>query len=191
MSAKLTVISGCMFSGKSSELIRRLIRAQIAKKSVVLVRPAIDNRSKLEEARTRLGVTFPSIPTAEHALELLNDVEKAGPPDGWPDVLGIDEAQFFEKYMVTSVAELLTSEVEVIVAGLNTDFLGRPFGPMPLLMAMADEVITVTAICMVCGNEATRTQRLIDGKPASFASPLIVVGDSEKYEARCRLHHEV
>jgi thymidine kinase len=188
MTAKLTVIAGCMFSGKSSELIRRLVRAQYAKKDVLLVRPAIDNRTDLSEARTRLGITFPSIAVPEDAV---NMTDKIGQQiTVWPNVIGIDEAQFFGEEILFEVLGLQDwySIEEVIVAGLNTDFRGMPFGSMPQLMAFADEVVTVTAICTVCGAEATRTQRLIDGKPASALSPQIIVGDSETYEARCRNH---
>jgi len=180
--AKLTVITGCMFSGKSTELIRLLIREQYARKSVVLIRPPTDTRTSAEMVITRLGVSFPSRISYRAFLD--------GPAY---DVVGIDEAQFFDSNIIHDVEVLLAFSHDVIVAGLNQDFANRPFGEMSTLLAMADRIITVTAVCTVCGEEATKTQRLIDGQPASASDPVVLVGGmgDETYEARCRNHHEV
>jgi thymidine kinase len=106
-------------------------------------------------------------------------------------VVGIDEAQFFDPEVLQVAEELASRGIRVLVAGLDTDFRGEPFGPMPVLMSMAEHVDKLHAICMVCGDEASRTQRLVNGKPARFDDPVVIVGASEMYEARCREHHEV
>jgi thymidine kinase len=105
--------------------------------------------------------------------------------------VGIDEAQFFDSEVIEVAEEFATRGIRVLVAGLDTDFRGEPFGPMPILMSMAEHVDKLHAICMVCGDEASRTQRLVNGKPARFDDPVVIVGASEMYEARCREHHEV
>ncbi len=106
-------------------------------------------------------------------------------------MVGIDEAQFFDAHVVQVAQQLATRGIRVLVAGLDTDFRGEPFGPMPVLMSVAEHVDKLHAICMVCGGEAARTQRLVNGKPARYDDPVVIVGASEMYEARCRLHHEV
>jgi thymidine kinase len=110
---------------------------------------------------------------------------------GVTTVVGIDEAQFFDAGIIGTAQELADKGIRVLVAGLDSDFRGEPFGPMPVLMAQAERVDKLWAICMVCGGAASRTQRLIDGKPARYNEPIIVVGASDLYEARCRQHHEV
>ncbi|MFI5254472.1 MAG: thymidine kinase [Candidatus Limnocylindrales bacterium] len=181
------VISGCMFSGKTDELLRLLRRAEIAGRRVMLVRPRLDDRSAPEVMQSRSGVEFRAVPVAGSAeIPALVSHERAS-------VVAIDEAQFFDEGIV-EVAELLASEGRtVFLSGLDQDFLGRPFGQLPALLALADEVTKLTAICTICGAEATRTQRLVGGRPAGRDDPLIVVGgvDDEKYEARCRAHHVV
>lgn len=178
----LSIITGPMFSGKSEEFIRRCRRALIAQKRIAVFKPEQDTRTS-SSVSSRNG----------HELKAL---VCSDPQQIWdyymeqkPEFVGIDEAQFFDKSLV-QVADRLAFEedVHVVVAGLDMDFAGRPFGPMPELLALADEVVKLPAICMVCRRErATRTQRLIDGKPASPDSPLILVGDAgEGYEARCR-----
>jgi len=181
------VISGCMFSGKTDELLRLLRRAEIAGRRVMLVRPRLDDRTPPEVIESRSGVAFRARPVASSAdIPALVSHERAS-------VVAIDEAQFFDEGIV-EIAELLASEGRmVLLSGLDQDFLGRPFGQLPLLLALADEVTKLTAICTVCGAEATRTQRLVGGRPAGRNDPLIVVGglDDEKYEARCRAHHVI
>ena len=181
------VICGCMFSGKTDELLRLLRRAEIAGRRVMLVRPQLDDRSSPEVVESRSGVAFRARPVASSAdIPALVSRERAS-------VVAIDEAQFFDDGIV-EIAELLASEGRmVLLSGLDQDFLGRPFGQLPQLLALADEVTKLTAICTVCGAEATRTQRLVGGRPAGRDDPLIVVGgvDDEKYEARCRAHHVI
>jgi thymidine kinase len=108
-----------------------------------------------------------------------------------PDMVGIDEAQFFDQEIIPIVQKLADRGLRVIVAGLDTDFRGEPFGPMPVLMAQADQVDKLHAICMICGEAASRTQRLVNGKPAHYHDPIVIVGAAELYEARCRQHHQV
>lgn len=178
------VISGSMFSGKTDELIRRLRRATIAKQHVQVFKPAIDNRFADAKVTSHAGNDFDALPiqSSAHILKHLDDETT---------VVAIDEAQFFDAEITSIVQQLVDDGKRVIVAGLDTDFRGEPFGPMPTLMAQAEVVDKVHAICMVCAEEASRTQRLLDGKPANYNDPVVVIGASELYEARCREHHEV
>jgi thymidine kinase len=181
------VITGCMFSGKTDELLRLLRRAEISGRRVMLVRPQLDDRTSPEVIESRSGVAFRAWPVAGSGeIPALVSHERAS-------VVAIDEAQFFDDGIV-EIAQLLASEGRsVLLSGLDQDFLGRPFGQLPQLLALADEVTKLTAICTICGAEATRTQRLVGGRPAGRDDPLIVVGgvDDEKYEARCRAHHVI
>jgi thymidine kinase len=173
-----------MFSGKTDELIRRLIRARIARQKVQVFKPAIDVRYAVEKVTSHNGSHFEATPIAA-ASEILQHLQ----PD--TTVIGIDEAQFFDAEIVTVVEMLAERGLRVIIAGLDMDFRGEPFGPMPLLMAKAERVDKLQAICMVCGEPASRTQRLVNGQPAHYDDPVVIVGASELYEARCRLHHQV
>lgn len=173
-----------MFSGKTDELIRRLVRATIAKQKVQVFKPAIDVRYAVEKVTSHAGSDYDAIPV-QKAAEIREKIE----PD--TTVIGIDEAQFFDPEVVQVAEELATRGIRVLVAGLDTDFRGEPFGPMPVLMSMAEHVDKLHAICMVCGDEASRTQRLVNGRPARVDDPVVIVGASEMYEARCREHHEV
>lgn len=178
------VICGSMFSGKTDELIRRLRRATIARQHVQVFKPAIDIRYAVEKVTSHAGSDFAAIPV-EKAEDIRNKLDPVA------TVVAIDEAQFFDTSIIAVVDELAAKKLRVIVAGLDTDFRGEPFGPMPQLMARAEQVDKVRAICMVCGEPACRTQRLVNGKPAHFDDPVVIVGAAELYEARCRLHHEV
>ncbi|NWG34357.1 MAG: thymidine kinase [Chloroflexi bacterium] len=180
----IEVVCGSMFSGKTDELIRRLVRAVIAKQKVQVFKPAIDVRYAVEKVTSHTGSNFDAIPV-EKAAEIRSKLEAD------TTVVGIDEAQFFDPDIIPIVQELAGSGIRVIVAGLDMDFRGEPFGPMPLLMSTAERVDKLHAICMVCGDEASRTQRLVNGKPARYDDPVVIVGASELYEARCRKHHEV
>lgn len=180
----IEVICGSMFSGKTDELIRRLVRATIAKQKVQVFKPAIDVRYAVEKVTSHAGSDYDAIPV-QKAAEIREKIE----PD--TTVIGIDEAQFFDPEVVQVAEELATRGIRVLVAGLDTDFRGEPFGPMPVLMSMAEHVDKLHAICMVCGDEASRTQRLVNGRPARVDDPVVIVGASEMYEARCREHHEV
>jgi thymidine kinase len=180
----IEVICGSMFSGKTDELIRRLVRATIARQKVQVFKPAIDVRYAVEKVTSHAGSNFDALPV-QHASEIPGRVDKD------TTVVGIDEAQFFDTQIVQVAQELACNGIRVLVAGLDTDFRGEPFGSMPVMMAMAEHVDKLHAICMVCGEEASRTQRLVNGKPARHDDPVVIVGASEMYEARCRLHHEV
>lgn len=180
----IEVVCGSMFSGKTDELIRRLVRATIAKQKVQVFKPAIDIRYAVEKVTSHAGSNFDAIP-----VEKAEDIYKNLEAD--TTVVGIDEAQFFDPEIVQVAQELASKSIRVLVAGLDMDFKGEPFGPMPVLMSLAEDVAKLHAICMVCGDEASRTQRLVNDKPARYDDPIVIVGASEMYEARCREHHEV
>ena len=180
----LTVITGSMFSGKTEELIRRLRRALYARQSVQVFKHALDVRSEHTEIRTHNGALHEAVAVST-SDELLERVEQT------TDVVAVEEAQFFDAGIVAVCRHLADSGHEVIVAGLDMDFRGRPFGPMPILLAEADEVVKLRAICARCGRDASRSQRLIDGHPAPATAPTILIGAQESYEARCRHCHEV
>ena len=178
------VICGSMFSGKTDELIRRIVRAKIAKQKVQVFKPAIDVRYAVEKVTSHAGADFAAIPV-EKAADIRTKL------DADTTVVAIDEAQFMDADVVSIARELADKGIRVLVAGLDQDFRGEPFGPMPALMSLAERVDKLHAICMVCGDEASRTQRLVNGKPARYDDPVVIVGASEMYEARCRRHHEV
>ena len=180
----IEVVCGSMFSGKTDELIRRLVRATIARQKVQVFKPAIDVRYAVEKVTSHAGAKYDAIPV-EKSTDILSRIDKD------TTVVGIDEAQFFDGAIVNVAQALADRGIRVIAAGLDMDFRGEPFGPMPLLMSMAESVEKLHAICMVCGDEASRTQRLVNGKPARYDDPVVIVGASELYEARCRAHHEV
>ena len=180
----IEVVCGSMFSGKTEELIRRVRRARIAKQKVQVFKPALDNRYHTEQVSSHNGMRWEAVPVG-NAREILGQLE----PD--TTVVAVDEAQFFDWELSQVCNELAARGLRVILAGLDMDFRGEPFGPMPLLLAEAEEVTKLQAICVVCGAPASRTQRLIDGRPAAHDDPLILVGGSESYEARCRNCHEV
>lgn len=178
------VIAGSMFSGKTDELIRRLRRATIARQKIQVFKPAIDDRYNEDKITSHAGTEFDAKP-----VDTVQELEALIEED--TSVVGIDEAQFFKDDIAPLVQKIADQGKRVIVAGLDSDFRGEPFGPMPILMAQADRLDKVHAICMTCGNKANFTQRLVDGKPAPFDEPQVVVGAAELYEARCRAHHEV
>jgi thymidine kinase len=180
----IEVICGSMFSGKTDELIRRLIRATIAKQKVQVFKPAIDVRYAAEKVTSHAGSDYKAVPV-EKAAEIPRKL------DTDTTVVGIDEAQFMDADIVSVVQQLAEHGKRVLVAGLDMDFRGEPFGSMPVLMSKAERVDKLHAICMVCGEEASRTQRLVNGKPARYDDPVVIVGAAELYEARCRVHHEV
>lgn len=170
----IEVITGCMFSGKTEELIRRLRRAQYARQDVIVFKPGIDVRYSADSVDSHSGLRIRSF-RIERATEILDLVEGAR-------VVGVDEAQFFGEELVQVCDTLANQGRRVIVAGLDTDYLGRPFDPIPTLLAVAEYITKNLAICVVCGNPADRSQRVVD-RDARF-----LVGESDAYEARCRLH---
>ena len=180
----IEVVCGSMFSGKTEELIRRIRRARIAKQQVQVFKPALDSRYHTQKVSSHNGLHWEAVPVG-NAREILDRLS----PD--TTVVAVDEAQFFDWELSAICNELAARGLRVILAGLDMDFRGEPFGPMPLLMAEAEEVTKLQAICVVCGAPASRTQRLIDGQPAAYDDPIILVGGSESYDARCRLCHEV
>jgi thymidine kinase len=173
-----------MFSGKTEELIRRVKRAVIAKQKVQVFKPGLDTRYTPEKVSSHDGVHLHAIPVAE-ATDILENLEPG------TKVVAIDEAQFFDWAIADVCAELADRGLRVIVVGLDMDFRCEPFGPMPVLMAQAERVDKLQAICQQCGAPASRSQRLINGKPAAYDDPIIMVGAEEVYEARCRLCHQV
>ncbi|MFL5606721.1 MAG: thymidine kinase [Gemmatimonadaceae bacterium] len=181
----IEVVCGVMFSGKSEELIRRVRRALIAKKRVQVFKSHLDERySGLYHVSSHDGRTVQAVPVdspEQIARELLPETQ----------VIAIDEAQFLPIGIVDLATDLATRGLRVILAGTDTDFRGEPFGPMPQLLAVAEQVDKLHAICVLCGNPASRNQRLIDGRPARYDSPVIMVGSAESYEARCRSCHSV
>lgn len=173
-----------MFSGKSEELIRRVRRATYANLNVCVFKPAIDNRYDETAVVSHDGRTTVAKAITD-AAEILRCI------DTNIDIVAIDEVQFFDSNVIHVIEELVNRDIRVIVAGLDMDFRGVPFEPVPQLMALSESVTKLNAICPLCGSPASRTQRLIDGKPASYDDPVILVGASESYEPRCRFHHEV
>ena len=178
----LEVICGPMFSGKSEEMIRRLRRAEIAGQRVVIFKPRIDDRYDAADVVSHAGARMRGVPVAGVA-ELLARA------DGY-EVVGIDEVQFFDADVVGAALRLADAGVRVVAAGLDQDFRRLPFGAMPDLLAHAEFVDKLQAVCHRCGGPATTTQRLVDGSPAPYSGDTIVVGANEQYEARCRDCHE-
>lgn len=180
----IEVICGSMFSGKTEELIRRVKRAQIARQKVQVFKPQIDTRYARAQVASHNGVLHAAVPVQNAAA-----IEPLMEPD--TTLVAIDEVQFFDDGIVELARTLARRGVRVIAAGLDLDFRGEPFGPMPHIMAEAEMVDKLQAICVICGAPASRTQRLIDGEPAAYDDPIIMVGAKENYEARCRHCHEV
>lgn len=180
----IEVICGSMFSGKSEELIRRVRRTQFAKQDAIVFKPCIDNRYSEEDVVSHNGLKAKAVPVAasKDIFEYVTDEI---------DVIAIDEVQFFDEDIVEVVQLLANRGYRVIVAGLDQDFRGLPFGQVPQLMAIAEHVTKLQAVCSVCGSPASRTQRLINDEPAAFNDPIILVGASESYEPRCRHCHAV
>ncbi len=182
---RLEVVCGSMFSGKTEELIRRLRRAEYAKQQVLALKHHLDKRRSVMPASltTHQGRERFAFMVGDNALGIEKILEMATDDIS---VVGIDEVQFFSSEIVEVICTLVERGKRVIVAGLDLDFRGEPFGIMPVLMAIADEVTKLKAICTMCGREAHHSQRLVNNKPAGYDDPLILIGASECYEARCR-----
>lgn len=180
----IEVICGSMFAGKTEELIRRINRIHYAKRDVIVFKPVIDNRYDNKAVVSHSKKKVDSIPVAS-SKEILEHIKEL------PYAVAVDEVQFFDEGLIDIVERLANSGVRVILAGLDMTFKGEPFGIMPELLARAEYITKLQAICQVCGAPATRTQRIIDGRPADYDDPIILVSASEKYEARCRHHHQV
>lgn len=175
----LEVICGSMFSGKSEELIRRLKRSEIAKQNVLAFKHSLDDRKTIEHVMSHNGSKVKAFAISDE--ELIPDLVYES-----VNVIGIDEVQFFSNNIVAIIHKLILQGKRVIVAGLDLDFRGVPFGNMPALLALADKVTKLKAVCMNCGKDAHFTQRIINGEPAKFDDPIILVGAEECYQARCR-----
>lgn len=196
---ELTAIYGPMFSGKTGELIDQMESLEAVLKRFVLIKPDIDTRYDPIQIATHSGKKINAFPVSVKTPEKILDIVSRAEGKKKIDILGIDEAQFFEPSKLIEVVETLLEEGKaVLVAGLPTDFRDEPFGAMPVLIAKADHPIARTAYCkyeispeIYCSRPATKTQRIVDGKPANYFDPVIVVGAAELYEARCREHHEV
>ena len=180
----IEVVIGPMYSGKSEELIRRLKRAKIAKQNVIVFKPGIDDRYSKEDVVSHSGYAINAV-AIQKSSQIYDYIQND------TQVVGIDEVQFFDDEIVDIAIDLANKGIRVIAAGLDMDFKGEPFGPTPRLLAVAEFVDKIQAICSVCGQPATRSQRLIDGKPAKYDEPIIQVGAVESYEARCRKCHVV
>lgn len=180
----LEIICGSMFSGKSEELIRRVRRATFAKQEVKVFKPVIDNRYSEESVVSHNGTAIICKPISKSEEIFEHITEKT-------DVIAVDEVQFFDEDIADVLTLLANQGYRVIAAGLDQDFRGEPFSIVPKLMSLAELVTKLQAVCSVCGSPASRTQRLINGQPASYDDPIILVGASESYEPRCRHHHEV
>ena len=173
----IEIIAGCMFSGKTEELIRRLRRAKIAKLNVTIFKPKIDTRYSTEQIVSHSDQSLPSV-MVEKAEEILNLAKDS-------QVVGIDEAQFFDENLIDVCNSLANQGKRVIVAGLDQDYRGVPFEPIPQLLAIAEYITKTLAICVKCGNPADKTQRTIN------SSNRVIVGASDSYEARCRKCHYI
>ncbi len=180
----IEVISGNMYAGKTEELLRRIRRVEYAKKTILVFKPKLDNRYSENEVVSHNKERIKSI-NIGNPRDILKYV------DPLPYAIAIDEVQFLDREVIDICEELADKGVRVILAGLDRDFKGEPFGIMPELLARAEYVTKLHAICQVCGAPATRTQRIINGKPAKYTDPVVLVGAKEQYEARCRHCHIV
>ncbi|GAB2542008.1 thymidine kinase [Gracilibacillus alcaliphilus] len=180
----IELICGGMFSGKSEELIRRISRATYGNLNVAIYKPKWESRYSKEYIVSHSGMEIMARPI-QKSPDILTDIEEG------IDLIAIDEVQFLDEDIVPVVSELANRGYRVVLAGLDTDFRGEPFGPMPQLLAISEFVTKLHAVCPICGSPASRTQRLIDGQPASYHDPVFLLGATEAYEPRCRHHHEV
>ncbi len=180
-SGQIEVVCGSMFSGKTEELLRRIKRAQIGRQRAQIFKPIIDNRYSVDHVQSHDATRMLSRPvqSSREILELIDDTTR---------VVGIDEAQFFDEGIVEVAQKLAFRGLRVVIAGLDLDFRGLPFGPMPRLLAVAENVTKLQAVCMVCGGAASRSQRIAG--PTGADAPRVAVGAADLYEARCRFCHE-
>ena len=180
----LEVICGCMFAGKTEELIRRIKVLEFAKKNILVFKARIDNRYSETEIASHSGYKVKCI-NADSSSDILKYIKKD------TQVVAIDEVQFFDKNIINVVENLADKGIRVICAGLDRDFRGEPFGVMPDLLIRAEFVTKLSAVCNVCGAPATRTQRIVNGVEANYNEPIVLVGATESYEPRCRHCHKV
>ncbi len=191
MAGILTAFVGPMFSGKTGALVEFVYHKNLAGIQTQVFKPQIDNRhNHIKTINSRTGSTSKA-KTVKNPLEILELINPK------TELIAIDEIQFFDETIVEVIKKLLNKNIDVAYSGLPSDFRGEPFGSVPVLLALSDKIVSLTAICThkvgnkVCGQTATKTQRLIKGRPASYDSPIILVGDSESYTARCPKHHTI
>lgn len=180
----LEIIVGPMFAGKTEELLRRIRRLEYAKQEVVVFKPRIDDRYD-DNAITSHNKTRTDSINIDMAEEIFEHIDKG------TDVVAIDEVQFLDDAVIDVIDHLVQKGKVVMVSGLDMDFRGEPFSFVPIFMSKAEYVMKLSAVCVKCGAPATRTQRIIDGKPAKYYDPVVMIGASESYEARCRHCHKV
>jgi thymidine kinase len=180
----IEVISGPMFAGKTEELLRRVKRLEYARKNIVVFKPLMDNRYSEGEVVSHNNNRTKSV-NISRAIDIFKYIDKS------TDVVAIDEVQFLDEEAVHIIEYLANQKKRVIVSGLDRDFRGEPFSFMPKLLSLAEYVTKLTAICVKCGSPATRTQRIVNGKPAKYNDPIVLIGAEESYEARCRCCHKV
>ena len=180
----IEVITGPMFAGKTEELLRRVKRLEYAKKNIVVFKPLMDNRFSQSEVVSHNNNRTKSV-NISFASQIFDFI------DHETDVVAIDEVQFLDSEAAGIIEYLATQKIRVIVSGLDKDFRGEPFSFMPRLLSLAEYVTKLTAICVKCGRPATRTQRIVNGKPARYIDPIVLIGAEESYEARCRECHKV
>jgi len=180
----IEVIAGPMFAGKTEELLRRVRRLEYAKKNIIVFKPSLDDRFALNEVVSHNKNRTKSVNIAL-AKDILNHIDSS------TEVVAIDEIQFLDEDIISVIEYLASNGIRVIASGLDKDFRGLPFGHMPRILAIAEYVSKLTAICVLCGAPATRTQRIVNGKPAKYADPIVMIGAEESYEARCRSCHKV
>ncbi|WP_381415452.1 thymidine kinase [Spiroplasma endosymbiont of Anurida maritima] len=180
----MEIIVGCMFAGKTEEFIRRLIRLEYAKFKIQVFKPSVDNRYKEDSVTSHNNRSFDAVAVVS-AEDLYNSVDKD------TKVVGIDEVQFFDANIVKIANKLADENKLVIMNGLDKDFRGESFDNVAQLMALSENVKKLHAICVICGNLANRTQRIINGKPANYNDKIILIGEKDAYEARCRHCHQI
>jgi len=180
----IEVITGPMFAGKTEELLRRVKRLEYAKKNIVVFKPLMDDRFSESEVVSHNNTRTKSVNIAM-AIQIFEHI------DNHTDVVAIDEVQFLDHEAVGIIEYLASRGIRVILSGLDKDFRGEPFSFMPKLLSLAEYVTKLTAICVKCGRPATRTQRIVNGKPARYIDPIVLIGAEESYEARCRTCHKV
>lgn len=187
---RIEAITGCMFSGKTEELIHRANRAQLANDDLLAFKPDIDDRYEDDGivTHTNMSVEATPVKTDKTGCE---EIQKIVRESGNVDVVVIDEINFFSESIITLVEDLAQKDYRIILSGLDQTFRGEPFNPVPQLLSIADHIEKRQAVCEICGEPATKTQRLINEKPAPYDSPTIDVGGEEKYEPRCRQCHDV
>lgn len=178
----IEVITGCMFAGKTEEFMRRINRLQYAKRKVLVFKPVIDVRYDVKKVVSHKGVSITAT-VIDDPMQILKDV------DATVEAIAIDEVQFFKPLIIEVIKTLVNQNKQVIVAGLDQDFRGEPFAITKELLALAEFVTKLDAICVECGKAATRTQRIINGHEARYDDEIILIGAQEQYEARCRSHH--